>query len=95
MGDIQMKVNTGSSINVNKGQTSERTNNAPNQVSDQKKSAVQKSDSINTIAQSLAAESGFDQNKVNIIKQQIQSGNYPLDSRKIAESFLSLEKLID
>ena len=60
-----------------------------------KKSAVQKSDSINTIAQSLAAESGFDQNKVNIIKQQIQSGNYPLDSRKIAESFLSLEKLID
>ena len=37
-----MKVNTGSSVNVNKGQTSERTNNAPNQVSDQKKNAVQK-----------------------------------------------------
>ena len=32
--------------------------------------------------------------KVNIIKQQIQSGNYPLDSRKIAESFLSLENLL-
>ena len=65
-----------------------------NQESD-KKNVVQKSDSLNTIAQSLAAESGFDQNKVNTIKQQIQSGNYPLDSRKIAESFLSLEKLID
>ena len=51
-----MKVNTGSSVNVNKGQTAERTNNAPNQVSEQKKS-VQKSDSINSIAQSLAAES--------------------------------------
>lgn len=95
MGDIQMKVNTGSSVSVNKGQTSQITSNAPNQVSDQKKSTVQKSDSLNTVAQSLAAESGFDQNKVNVIKQQIQSGNYPLDSRKIAESFLSLEKLID
>ena len=37
MGEIQMKVNTGSSVNVNKGQTAERTNNAPNQVSEQKK----------------------------------------------------------
>ena len=27
-----MKVNTGSSVNVNKGQTSERTNNAPNKA---------------------------------------------------------------
>ena len=95
MGEIQMKVNTGGSVNVNKGQTSQRLNNIPNQVSDQKKNAVQKSDSLNTIAQSLSAETGFDQNKVNTIKQQIQSGNYPLDSRKIAESFLSLEKLID
>jgi len=89
-----MKVNTGGSVSVNKGQSPQRANNTPNQVSDQK-NAVQKSDSLNTIAQSLAAESGFDQNKVNTIKQQIKSGNYPLDSRKIAESFLSLEKLID
>ena len=91
-----MKVNTGSSFNVNKGDSSQRVNNSPSNVSDQQKSnSVQKSDSISTIAQSLAAETGFDQNKVNTIKQQIQSGNYPLDSRKIAESFLSLEKLID
>ena len=90
-----MKVNTGSSVNINKGQSPQKTNSASNQTSDQKKSAVQKSDSLNTIAQSLAAESGFNQNKVNTIKQQIQSGNYPLDSRKIAESFASLEKLID
>ena len=94
MGEIQMKVNTGGSVNVNKGQTPQRANNTPNQVSSQK-NAVQKSDSLTTIAQSLATESGFDQNKVNTIKQQIQSGNYPLDSRKIAESFLSLERLID
>ena len=42
--------------------TPQRVNSTPNQVSDQK-NAVQKSDSLNTIAQSLAAESGFDQNK--------------------------------
>ena len=90
-----MKVNTGSSVNINKGQSPQKANSATNQITDQKKNVVQKSDSLNTIAQSLAAESGFNQNKVNTIKQQIQSGNYPLDSRKIAESFASLEKLID
>ena len=38
--------------------------------------------------------SGFDQAKVNSIKTALEQGNYPLDDRKIAESFIPLEKLL-
>ena len=36
----------------------------------------------------------FDAKKVDSIKEAIQNGSYPLDSRKIAENFMELEKLI-
>jgi negative regulator of flagellin synthesis FlgM len=38
--------------------------------------------------------SGFDQANVNSIKTALEQGNYPLDDRKIAESFIPLEKLL-
>ncbi len=37
---------------------------------------------------------GFDSEKVEQIKQSIELGNYPLDNKKIAESFIPLEKLL-
>ncbi len=49
---------------------------------------------LTEISQKAANESGFDPQKVEAIKQAISDGNYPLDARKIAESFSSLEKLI-
>jgi negative regulator of flagellin synthesis FlgM len=36
----------------------------------------------------------FDTKKVDQIKQSIEQGNYPLDNRKMAESFIPLEKLL-
>jgi negative regulator of flagellin synthesis FlgM len=36
----------------------------------------------------------FDSKKVDQIKQSIENGNYPLDDKKIAESFIPLEKLL-
>ena len=36
----------------------------------------------------------FDNKKVDQIKQAIEQGNYPLDDKKIAESFIPLEKLL-
>jgi len=42
----------------------------------------------------LISEPGFDQGKVASIKQAIASGNYPLDAKRIAESFVALEKMI-
>jgi len=36
----------------------------------------------------------FDSKKVDQIKQSIEQGNYPLDNKKIAESFIPLERLL-
>lgn len=43
----------------------------------------------------LAAEPGFDSAKVDAIRQAIAEGNYPLDSRRMAESFAALEKMMN
>jgi negative regulator of flagellin synthesis FlgM len=40
------------------------------------------------------SEPGFDRAKVDAIRAAIQQGQYPLDSRRIAESFVALEKMI-
>ena len=40
------------------------------------------------------ATTGMDQKKVDQIKLSIEEGSYPLDNRKIAESFIPLEKLL-
>ena len=40
------------------------------------------------------SEDSFDKEKVSAIKEALRNGNYPLDSKKIAESFYALEKLL-
>ena len=42
----------------------------------------------------LETESSFGAKKVQAIKEAIEDGSYPLDSRKIAESFIAMESLI-
>ena len=49
---------------------------------------------LSDIAQRAMAEPAFDRNKVEAIKQALKDGNYPLNARRIAESFVSMEKLI-
>ena len=44
-------------------------------------------------ARAMAAPD-FDADKVERIKQAIRDGQYPLDSQRIAESFLALERVI-
>ena len=54
-------------------------------------------DSSVTLSTQLAediATTGMDQQKVDQIKLSIEEGSYPLDNRKIAESFIPLEKLL-
>jgi len=46
------------------------------------------------VMQKAKAEPAYDKSKVESIKKAIQDGQYPLDSRRIAESFHALEKLI-
>jgi negative regulator of flagellin synthesis FlgM len=49
---------------------------------------------LSETARQATGSDAFDQAKVDAIKQAIQDGNYPLDSRRIAESFVALERLL-
>lgn len=42
-----------------------------------------------------AGEAPFDRAKVDAIKQAIERGQYPLDPRRMAESFLAVEQMIN
>jgi len=50
--------------------------------------------SLSNVAQKVMAQPDFDRAKVEAIKQAIKEGNYPINPRQIAESFVSLERLI-
>ena len=49
---------------------------------------------LSNIAKRLQDEPAFDRVKVDAIKQAIQDGNYPMNSLRIAESFMAIEKMI-
>ena len=50
--------------------------------------------SLSNVAQKAMQEPGFDRVKVDSIKKAIQEGQYPLDTKRIAESFVVIEKMI-
>jgi negative regulator of flagellin synthesis FlgM len=50
--------------------------------------------SLSNVAEKAMAQPDFDRAKVEAIKQAIKEGNYPINPRRIAESFVSLEKMI-
>jgi negative regulator of flagellin synthesis FlgM len=45
-------------------------------------------------SESALANAEFNAEKVAKIKAAIEQGNYPIDARKVAESFASLERMI-
>ena len=49
---------------------------------------------LSQVALQARQEPEFDRAKVEAIKTAIQRGEYPLDARRIAENFISLEKMI-
>ena len=49
---------------------------------------------LSDIAKRAMAEPAFDRSKVDSIKLALQQGNYPLNARHIAESFVAMENLI-
>lgn len=49
---------------------------------------------LSDIAKRAMAEPAFDREKVESIKQAIKDGNYPMNARRIAESFVAIEKMI-
>lgn len=57
---------------------------------------VMRSDEVklSEAAQKAMQEPEFDRAKVEAIKTAIQQGQYPMDSRRIAENFIAIEKMI-
>jgi negative regulator of flagellin synthesis FlgM len=49
---------------------------------------------LSVVAQKAMQEPEFDRAKVEAIKVAIQQGQYPIDSRRIAENFMAIEKMI-
>lgn len=49
---------------------------------------------LSEVARQAMQEPQFDRAKVEAIKTAIQEGKYPLDSRRIAENFVAIEKMI-
>jgi len=49
---------------------------------------------LSDVAKKAMVEPAFDRAKVDSIKQAIQDGQYPLDPRRIAESFVAIERMI-
>lgn len=50
---------------------------------------------LSEVAQKAMKEPEFDRAKVESIKSAIQQGLYPVDSRRIAENFVAIEKMIN
>ena len=50
--------------------------------------------SLSNVSERLKAEPDFDRAKVDAIKHAIQNGQYPLNPRRIAESFVAIEQMI-
>jgi negative regulator of flagellin synthesis FlgM len=49
---------------------------------------------LSEVARKATQEPQFDRAKVDAIKRAIQQGQYPLDVRRIAESFVAIENMI-
>lgn len=49
---------------------------------------------LSDVAKQAMSDNSFDQAKVDAIKQAIQNGQYPLNARRIAESFVAIEQMI-
>ncbi len=49
---------------------------------------------LSEVAQKAMQEPEFDRVKVDAIKLALQQGQYPIDSRRIAENFMAIEKMI-
>jgi negative regulator of flagellin synthesis FlgM len=50
---------------------------------------------LSNVAQKAMAEPDFDRAKVEAIKQAIRDGQYQINPRKIAESFMAVERMIE
>jgi len=79
----------------NKVSATRQDNNAPVEANASTKTAETADNvKLSALTEQALQNAEFDQEKTARIKQAIEQGNYPLDHKRVAESFLSLELLI-
>ena len=78
-----------------KGRQSESVANESQPARAERPQAGADSVKLSNLEQKVKDQSSFDRAKVESIKDAIRSGNYPLDPRRIAENFVSIERMID
>jgi negative regulator of flagellin synthesis FlgM len=78
---------------LKKAEESEKFRKAQVPTSESVKPATNEVQLSNVSSQAMRGPD-YDEQRVEQIKQAIRDGNYPLDARRIAESFAALEKLI-
>ena len=79
---------------VKKSSTSQSTSSTGGSERSAPASRGEDTVALSNISQKAMAEPDFDRAKVEAIKQAISQGQYPLDSRRIAESFVAIERMI-
>jgi negative regulator of flagellin synthesis FlgM len=74
--------------------TKQQNNNSTEIITPSETTAKDSSVELSSKLKDEIAAVSFDSKKVEQIKQSIEEGNYPLNNKKIAESFIPLEKLL-
>lgn len=94
--DKAKKSSAASSGNASSASSASSASTASTEGSDKSASVSRGGDtvSLSNVAQKAMAEPDFDRVKVEAIKQAISQGQYPLDARRIAESFVAIEQMI-
>jgi negative regulator of flagellin synthesis FlgM len=60
----------------------------------ERKSIESDSLELSNVNQRVSNQPEFDRSKVEAIKESLRNGSYPLNPRRIAESFVALEQMI-
>jgi negative regulator of flagellin synthesis FlgM len=70
------------------------SNSSPDSKAVERKAVESDSLALSNVNQRVNSQPEFDRSKVEAIKASLKNGSYPLNPRRIAESFVALEQMI-
>ena len=70
------------------------SNSAADAKATERKAVESDSLELSNVNQRVNSQPEFDRSKVEAIKESLKNGSYPLNPRRIAESFVALEQMI-
>ena len=79
---------------VDKADKKAVSNSAADAKATERKAVESDSLELSNVNQRVNRQPEFDRSKVEAIKESLKNGTYPLNPRRIAESFVALEQMI-